>query len=381
MRSLSILLCVAAAVPAAAQSGITRENEFWVRTVTGAEMFPAKARLHVETRGDVAVSGAAPARVSWELKARAKAGSETEARRLLDAVTVRLSRSAGQHILAVERPGEVETALKLLVPSGLPALAVVTREGRVEASGLAGQISLASGGGEIRADRLEGSLEARTGGGPIVLGYIRGSAQCATGGGNISARSIGGEAVLQTGGGNVDVGEVRGHAQVDTAGGRVHIGRAGSVTASSGGGRVEVGQASGPVELRNAAGAIHVGAAKGVRCELGTGTIRLSNVSGALRASTAMGSIMAQLVAGGALDDSFLTTGGGDITVLIPSNLGVKIHAANGAPGGSRRIVSDFPEISTQVRGVQVVAEGDINGGGPLLRIAGAGGTIFIKRK
>jgi hypothetical protein len=31
--------------------------------------------------------------------------------------------------------------------------------------------------------------------------------------------------------------------------------------------------------------------------------------------------------------------------------------------------------------GMEVRAEGSINGGGPMLRIAGAGGTIFIKRQ
>jgi hypothetical protein len=30
---------------------------------------------------------------------------------------------------------------------------------------------------------------------------------------------------------------------------------------------------------------------------------------------------------------------------------------------------------------MQVVAEGPVNGGGPLLRINGTGGTIFIKRQ
>jgi hypothetical protein len=81
------------------------------------------------------------------------------------------------------------------------------------------------------------------------------------------------------------------------------------------------------------------------------------------------------------LQQSFLTTGNGDITVLIPSNLGVTIRAENEMADTLRRIISEFPGIPVRMRGSQVVAEGPINGGGPLLQISGAGGTIFIKRQ
>jgi len=67
--------------------------------------------------------------------------------------------------------------------------------------------------------------------------------------------------------------------------------------------------------------------------------------------------------------------------VLIPSNLGVTIHAENRMADTLRRIVSDFPAIPVSRMGSRVVAEGPANGGGPLLRISGAGGTIFIKRR
>ena len=46
-----------------------------------------------------------------------------------------------------------------------------------------------------------------------------------------------------------------------------------------------------------------------------------------------------------------------------------------------QRIVSEFPGIPVRLQGTQVVAEGAINGGGPLLRISGTGGTIFIKKQ
>jgi hypothetical protein len=67
--------------------------------------------------------------------------------------------------------------------------------------------------------------------------------------------------------------------------------------------------------------------------------------------------------------------------VLIPSNVGVNIRAENEGADSLRRIVSEFPGIPVRMRGMQVVAEGPVNGGGPLLRISGTGGTIFIRRQ
>jgi hypothetical protein len=46
-----------------------------------------------------------------------------------------------------------------------------------------------------------------------------------------------------------------------------------------------------------------------------------------------------------------------------------------------RRIISDFREIKIGRQGTRLVAEGSVNGGGPLLQISGMGGTIFLKRQ
>ena len=118
-------------------------------------------------------------------------------------------------------------------------------------------------------------------------------------------------------------------ARLSTGGGGVQVVRAGdAVLASTGGGAIDVGQARGMVTARNSGGRVQVGSAAGVHCESASGGIRLQNVSGSFQVSTAVGSILASLLAGRPLADSFLTTGSGDITVTIPSNLGVTIRAA-----------------------------------------------------
>jgi hypothetical protein len=76
-----------------------------------------------------------------------------------------------------------------------------------------------------------------------------------------------------------------------------------------------------------------------------------------------------------------LATGSGDITVIIPSNLGVNIRAENTMADSLKRIVSDYPALGPRRQGNRIVAQGAVNGGGPLLQISDSGGTIFIKRQ
>jgi len=95
-------------------------------------------------------------------------------------------------------------------------------------------------------------------------------------------------------------------------------------------------------------------------------------------ASTTLGNIIASLFNARLLANSFLQTGGGDITVLIPSNISVTLKATR--TGGAGTIVSDFP-IRLKTRGGVLEAEGRINGGGPILQITGKDGTIFIRRQ
>lgn len=125
--------------------------------------------------------------------------------------------------------------------------------------------------------------------------------------------------------------------------------------------------------------------AKGVQCDSAGGAIRLRSVAGALQASTNAGSIWVELLAGHALQNSMLSTRAGDITVLIPSNVPVTIVASNGSAGTLGRIVSDFPEIRvrpvSQPGNAPVVAEGALDGGGPVLHINVVGGTIYLRRR
>jgi len=364
----------------AAEPVLTREGKYWVEVRDGSESVAPAARVRIASHGAVMVNGVPGPELSYSLKIRVKAPNEAEARVLAKRFAVRLARQGGNMMLIVQR-GDGMADLRVKLPRTAAETNISTTEGAVAFYDLDGAVQAETGGGAVTADRIKGNIVVRTAGGDITLGAVEGNARCSTAGGKITASLVRGEATFETGGGDITAEEVHGLVHAATMAGSIRIHNAGSaVIASTGGGPIDVGQAHGVVTARNSGGPVKVGSAEGVRCEDAGGGVNLANISGSVRVSTAIGSIIASLLAGKPMSDSFLSTGGGDITVIIPSNLGVTIRAQNELAGNIRRIVSDFPGISMRVEGGQVVAEGPVNGGGPILRISGTGGTIFIKR-
>ena len=90
---------------------------------------------------------------------------------------------------------------------------------------------------------------------------------------------------------------------------------------------------------------------------------------------------MAQILGEILMGDSSVSTASGDITVYIPSNVGVTIRAQNDGASRAQGIVSEFQGVQVRMNGGTAFAAGAINGGGPILRLEGTGGTIWIKKK
>src|SRR4051812_9075396 len=375
LSGLSSALVVAVALPAYGQQ-LTCRNGKCERIIYGSA--PASARLKVSANGPVTVEGGVSRTFSYTIRATVNMRSEAEARRALQNYVVRVQQQGPWTVLTAPGGG-VMTAVTIKAPK-LSAAVVSTTEGPISAIGVDGTLDVETRAGGISVDRVLGDSKAMTGGGDIQIGQVGGALRCSTGAGRIVVQKVGGEAVLETNGGDIVAHHAGGTVHAQTGGGGVHVGTAGGpVTAISGGGEIVVEKAGGIVTLRNMAGPVNVGSAAGVRCDSGSGGIRLANITGPMRVATSMGSINASLL-GSRIADSYLATGSGDITVLIPSNVGVTIQAQNSSADTLRRIVSDFSGIQPRRQGTRVIAEGAINGGGPLLQISGTGGTIFIKR-
>jgi hypothetical protein len=376
-----------ASVCLAQDAGLRREGPYWVETATGRLELDTASRLRVVARGAVTVRGdAAAGEIRYTLRKRVAASSETEARRLLGALRVEPSVKGSWALVALETPGRLRYApeMEIVAPRALTSVVMETPGGALRAFQLDGEVQAESGGGSIEADQVGGMLIARTAGGDVTLGQIGGAVRCVTGGGSIRVKRAGGEATFETAGGEIIVEEAVGRLRAVTGGGNIYVTRAGaSVSARTAGGLISVLHADGAVEAETEGGPIRVGAAKDVRCESAAGMIALRGVSGRLRALTSLGTIRAELPAGVRLENSTLSTDAGDVIVVIPSNLAVTIRAVNESTGRLASIVSDFVEIRpSPLAGARSrqVAEGALNGGGPLLTIAASNGTIYLRR-
>jgi DUF4097 and DUF4098 domain-containing protein YvlB len=391
MKQSVFISIVCAALSPSAFPQMTHEGRYWVETINGfATASPGSPleRFRLDTVGNVVLQGGDGEKVTYKLKLRVQARDAREAEALLHEFDVRSRSQSGWLRLTVTPPANISEGpeLSVTVPRSLQQVWIETRGGNVQALDLAGDLTARSAAGRMLVDRIKGKAEVRTGGGDIQVGEVGGTVKCYSGAGVIRVQSAGGESWLDTAGGEVFVHQAFGPVHAATAGGNIRIERASNtVFARTAAGLIEVQQADGAVTAESSAGAIQVNAANGVRCESASGTIRLRNVGGALRASTAAGSIMAELLSGNRIQDSTLSTNAGDITVFIASNVPLTVLARNDSGGSTGRIISDFKEIrvkaGSEPGASPVLAEGALNGGGPVLRINVSGGTIYLRRE
>jgi DUF4097 and DUF4098 domain-containing protein YvlB len=330
--------------------------------------------------------GGAGDQASYKLTARVKALDEREAQALLQSIFVKTGTEGGGWTYLRVSPPRSGSAVELtvLAPRALREVSARTSGGNVQAFDWDGDLEAQSGGGQIAVDRIHGRSELRTAGGIVDVGAVSGPLHCASGGGVIRVQSAGADASLETAGGEIFVHAAGGPLQASTGGGNIRIDRAAStVMARTAGGLIQVEQAEGPVTAESSGGAIQVNSSNGVRCESAGGAIRLRDAGGAVRAFANSGSILAELGAGKTFENSILSTNAGDITVLIPSNLRLTVEATNGT-GGEGRINSEFPELHLRAPGFPgagpAMAEGALNGGGPMLRVNVMGGSIYLRR-
>lgn len=369
------------------ESSITREGRYWVETLNGSVPVSAAGRLRVITEGNVVLKGEPGGKLVYSIKARVKARNQQEAQSLLHSFETKTKYVGDLVYFTLLSPRTISDGpeVSLKVPRGLRQTWIENRGGSVRASDLDGDVRAESAGGQIDLDRLNAGANIRTGGGDIRVGRVMGAVHCYSGAGTIQVQSTGRDSWFETAGGDIQIHETRGAVHAATGGGNIRVERSGgTVFARTAGGLIEVQQSEGAVTAQSSGGAIQVNGTNGVRCESAAGAIRLRNVAGALRATTAMGSILAELLSGNRIENSSLSTSAGDITVFISSNISLTVLARNESAGSVGRIISEFPEIrvkSPAPGATPVLAEGMLNGGGPVLRIQVTGGTIYLRRE
>jgi hypothetical protein len=382
-----VLLAVAALRLLAQETVVTREGNFWVHKEAGDVSVEPGGRLEVEARGRIVVRGGARGQVVYTLVQRAVAPTKAEAQRLFanGAIVAALLHGVTRIDVHQTSSPNVQNQLEISAPRGLSAVTLHSQFGSgIEAYDLDGRVTAVTPYGDIRLDGIAGSVAAQAGTGNLFFGRVGGIEECSTGAGDIMVENVlGGVKSCRTGAGELTVKQAGAPVVLENEGGNITVDRAAaSVEAHAISGLIRIGQAGGEVTADSRGGAIQVGSARGVKAESAQGPVRLRGPAGPMNVSTAVGSIIAELTAGVPIQDSWLAAGSGDVTVFIPSNFPVSVMVTNDR-GGYPQFMSEFREVrpaGLPLARQQVVAQGAINGGGPILHINAGTGVVYLRR-
>jgi hypothetical protein len=388
MRVWALLLIAGGNMPAQ-DLGVVRDGpNSWSHTVSGSVAVEPQGRLEVEARGRIVVRGGAVDRIFYKLVQRVHAANESDARELFGSGVLNPAVIGQVTRIDVHQNSSrnVGNRLEITVPRNLTVVSVKSQfGGGIEAYDLDGRVNaLTPSAGDIHVDRIGGAVLAEARSGNLFFGRVGEIEECFTGAGTIFVENVlGGVKSCRTGGGDLMVKQAGAPVVLENEGGNITVERAaGSVEAHAISGMIQIGQAGGPVTADTRGGSIQVGAAPGVRAESAQGTVRLRGPSGPMDVSTAVGNIFAELMAGARLRDSNLAAASGDITVFIPSNFPVSVMVLNDR-GGYPQFMSDFSEVRAMALPFSrspVVAQGAINGGGPVLRINAGTGVVYLRK-
>ncbi len=384
---LGLVLLVLVPLASAQQSRITQENGGWTQEVSGSLSGVRNLRIQVEA-GGVRVEGGSQNGITYTYHGHARTSSEEKARRMLERYRVNGYVRGDTAWIVGEMDGggshRINGDFIINVPRDIE------------------HVKIETGGGGVSVHGIAGRLEAETGGGKMKLEDIGGAVSAETGGDTIEAMSIGGDLTVQTGGGRLYLGPVKGLINASTGGGEVVMlsgdrggvletgagniqvkQSGGMLKISTGGGNIDLGDVNGAVEIETGGGSIRVGSAKGlVRAETGSGRIELNGVPSA-RVETGSGGIVARFIAASDRQNSSLETAVGDITIYLPVNLNVTVQAAIEAANG-HKIYSELQGLDIRMENGDwpqtVTAEGNLNGGGPVLKVQTVSGNIWFRR-
>ncbi len=388
LASIPVFVAALASLALCQETRVYRDGGNWVQEMTG-DLGAAKNLRVKLAAGSVRVQGGSQAGVTYVIHRKAYTSSEEKARREFESYRISTFVKGDTAWIVAEtsrRDSKCSDDFVVNVPRNLGFTKIETGGGNVNATGVAGRVELNSGGGNIHLDDIGGEVVAETGGGMIDVGSVEGNVNLQTGGGNIKVASAKGEIKAESGGGNVVVLSGLQGAVLETGGGSIRVEKcSGPVKATTGGGSVDLGDIGGAAQIETGAGSIRLASAKGrVQAETGGGSIELDGAT-SVQAETSAGGIIVKLLSStGVRNNSTLETSAGDITVYLANDLPISIRAEIEIANG-HTIHSDFSDIHVSTEGGDygpktVTAEGQLNGGGPMLKVRTNSGSVNFRR-
>ncbi len=139
-------------------------------------------------------------------------------------------------------------------------------------------------------------------------------------------------------------------------------------------GKVEAEGVAGDVELKTTNGSIYAEDLGG-RLDVNTtnGRVEARGVAGPIDAKTTNGSVDLELTGSRLDEDMAISTTNGSVDLTLPSDLAARIDAR----AGNGRVRSDLPLSGIYSKRNEI--EGDLNGGGPTIRIRTSNGSIRLR--
>jgi DUF4097 and DUF4098 domain-containing protein YvlB len=389
LAGVAVLVAALASLALCQETRVYREGGNWVQEMTGDLGAAKNLRVKLDA-GSVRVQGGSQAGITYVIHRKAYTSSEEKARREFESYRVNTSVKGDMAWLVSEsenrRNRKCSDDFVINVPRNLQSAKIDTGGGNVNVTGIAGRLDLESGGGNIHLDDIGGEVTAETGGGAIEVGNVEGNVSLQTGGGNIKVASAKGEIKAESGGGSVVVLSGLQGAVLQTGGGSIRVDKcSGPVKATTGGGSVDLGEIGGSAKIETGGGSIRLASANGrVQAQTGGGSIQLDGAT-SVEAETSAGGIVVKLLSSaGGHTNSSLETAAGDITVYLANDLAISIRAEIEAANG-HTIRSDFSDIHVSSEGgpwgpKTVTAEGQLNGGGPVLKVRTNSGNVNFRR-
>jgi DUF4097 and DUF4098 domain-containing protein YvlB len=388
LASFAVLVALLASLALCQETRVYREGRNWVQEMTG-DLGAAKNLRVKLAAGSVRVQGGSQAGITYVIHRKAYTFSEEKARGEFESYRINTSVKGDTAWIVAEssrRDSKCADDFVINVPRNLESAKIETGGGNVNATGIAGRVELSSGGGNLHLDDIGGEVTAETGGGTIDVGSVQGDVSLQTGGGNIKIASAKGEIKAQSGGGSVVVLSGLQGAVLETGGGSIRVDKcSGPVKATTGGGSVDLGEIGGPAEIETGAGSIRLASSKGrVQAQTGGGSIQLDGATSVQAETSAGGIVVKLLTSAGGHSNSTLETSAGDITVYLANDLAISIRAEIEIANG-HTIRSDFSDIRVSSEGgpwgpKTVTAEGQLNGGGPVLKVRTNSGNVNFRR-
>lgn len=380
------ILCLTV-VATEARHRAERKDNAWATVEQGT--LPQGLTLHIRASGgDVSVETTSGTRVRYEVRAKSSQNSLAPAHSQVNPYHLQtLVSSDGLWFLANRRSDisrKTPTRVVVYVPSALKLLTLEVNGGEVQIGRVRCEVVVRNAGGDITLADAQGSVRAETAGEDISIGSVRGDGRFYTSAGKISVNLVQGNVDAWTGAGSILVNTGGRNALLQAGAGDIRITNCGGqLKVASGGGNLVMGDVWGRADLSTNGGNIRLHSARGfVRAQTSGGNIELASVPAA-SAQTGGGSISATFMHSAVFKESYLRTNAGDITVYLPADLAITVDASIDVANGLG-ITSEFPEIhvasNNNMISRTVVAEGALNGGGPLLKLHVITGNIHIQK-